>query len=104
MESKRRGAVPFFEHAVRVRSRTRLAKPGSTAFRAYRPVAPTHIVALSKFSEDLIREKTACSKSNWDNAKKILPKFAEQLGDVRKVAHQGFYLADISRQPRRRHE
>ena len=33
------------------------------------------------------------SKANWDNAKKVLPKFAEQLGDVIKIG-QEFWMAD----------
>ena len=32
--------------------------------------------------EDAIRARLSVTKSNWDNAKKILPSIAEQLGDV----------------------
>lgn len=46
---------------------------------------------------NLKNEETICalikvSKSNWDNAKKCLPSFAEQLGDVNKIGGS-FYLA-----------
>ncbi|MEN6534564.1 MAG: hypothetical protein ABFD89_12930 [Bryobacteraceae bacterium] len=50
------------------------------------------IVGLSDLRESEIRTTIGETKSNWDNAKKILPKFAEQLGDVIKVK-QSFYLA-----------
>lgn len=42
------------------------------------------IVSLSDLEEDEIYEKLGITKSTWDNAKKIFPSFAEQLGDVRK--------------------
>jgi len=51
------------------------------------------IVALADMDEDDIREAIGVTKTNWDNAKKILPKFAEQLADVRKERGQ-FYLSD----------
>ncbi len=51
------------------------------------------IVKLSDLPEEQIRSRTGTTKSNWDNAKKILPHFAEQLGDVTKVG-QEFYLSD----------
>lgn len=51
------------------------------------------IVNLSALSEDRIRERIGVSKSNWDNAKKIIPRFAEQLGDVIKTG-QTYRLAD----------
>jgi len=50
------------------------------------------IASLSDRSENDIRSEIGETKSNWDNAKKILPKFAEQLEDVIKVG-QSFYLA-----------
>jgi hypothetical protein len=40
------------------------------------------IVKLSDLDEDEIKDKIGVSNSNWNNAKKILPRFAEQLGDV----------------------
>ncbi len=45
---------------------------------------------LATLDEDEIRRRIGVSKANWDNAKKILPRFAEQLGDVRKVGHEFF--------------
>lgn len=51
------------------------------------------IVALAALTEDEIREEVGVSASNWNNAKKVLPKFAEQLGDVIKTS-QGYQLAD----------
>lgn len=50
------------------------------------------IVALADQSERQIRTQTHVSKSNWDNAKKVLPKFAEQLGDVVRTG-QSYVLA-----------
>jgi len=40
------------------------------------------ISQLADRSEDEIIRRLEITKSNWDNAKKVLPKFAEQLGDV----------------------
>lgn len=54
----------------------------------------SRIVELSALTEERIRKAIACKESNWKNAKKILPKFAEQLGDVRKIRNK-FYLADV---------
>jgi hypothetical protein len=51
------------------------------------------IIELSKLSEDQIRAKIGVSKANWDNAKKVIPHIAEQLGDVIKTG-QSFHLAD----------
>ena len=51
------------------------------------------IVALAELGEDAIRNEIEVTKSNWDNAKKVLPKFAEQLGDVVRT-RQSFTLAD----------
>lgn len=50
------------------------------------------IAGLSELGESEIRSQINETKSNWDNAKKILPRFAEQLEDVVKVG-QSFYLA-----------
>ena len=52
------------------------------------------ITALSDLGEDKILEAIHVTESNWDNAKKILPRFAEQLGDVFKGEGQQFFLAD----------
>jgi hypothetical protein len=51
------------------------------------------IVALSDLDEDAIRDRIVVSRANWDNAKKLIPSFAEQLGDVIKVGG-GYRLAD----------
>jgi hypothetical protein len=52
------------------------------------------ITELSDKSESAIRREIGITESNWDNAKKILPRFAEQLGDVQKSG-QSFHLSDI---------
>ena len=58
------------------------------------PAELDRIVALAGLDEDVIRGRIGgVSKSNWDNAKKVLPKFAEQLGDVVRIG-QSFTLAD----------
>jgi hypothetical protein len=51
------------------------------------------IVVLADLDEDVICRQIGVTKSNWDNAKKVLPKFAEQLGDVIRTG-QSFVLAD----------
>ncbi len=51
------------------------------------------IVGLARRSEDQIRHQIGVSQANWDNAKKVLPSFAEQLGDVIRRG-QSFWLAD----------
>lgn len=51
------------------------------------------IVELADLPEDEIRERIHVSESNWDNAKKVIPRFAEQLGDVIKTG-QNYRLAD----------
>lgn len=40
------------------------------------------IVALADLPEEEIRRRLGVTKSNWDNAKKVLPAFAKQLGDA----------------------
>ncbi len=40
------------------------------------------IAALADYDEEAIRTRIGVSQSNWDNAKKVLPSLAEQLGDV----------------------
>lgn len=42
------------------------------------------IVQLSRLPEEQILDRIGVSQANWDNAKKVLPRFAEQLGDVSK--------------------
>ena len=57
------------------------------------PEELNRIVALAGLKENDIRSRLGVSKSNWDNAKKVLPRFAEQLEDV--VRTKGTYvLAD----------
>ncbi|TET34439.1 MAG: hypothetical protein E3J72_14270 [Planctomycetota bacterium] len=51
------------------------------------------IVKLAKLPEEDIVKKLGVKKSNWNNAKKILPSIAEQLGDVQKVGHK-LFLSD----------
>lgn len=53
----------------------------------------SRIVALADLPEEEIRSQIGVSESNWDNAKKILPAFAEQLQDVIRDG-QSFTLAD----------
>ena len=57
------------------------------------------ILALADLEEDKIRDEISVTESNWDNAKKILPRFAEQLGDVQKIGEQ-FYLSDAPGVPK----
>lgn len=52
------------------------------------------IVALADLAEDDICRRIGVTRSNWDNAKKVLPKFAEQLEDVVRTGRQSFVLAD----------
>ncbi|MCK6440265.1 MAG: hypothetical protein L6Q71_08715 [Planctomycetes bacterium] len=52
------------------------------------------IVKLAKLSEQEIIETISVRKSNWDNAKKVLPRFAEQLGDVIRSSSGTYVLAD----------
>jgi len=51
------------------------------------------IVGLADLPEDEIRTRIGVSKANWDNAKKVIPSFAEQLGDVIKTGDT-YQLAD----------
>lgn len=51
------------------------------------------IVALSRLSEPQIIRDLHITKATWDNAKKVLPKFAEQLGDVARTGDT-FRIAD----------
>ena len=52
------------------------------------------IVALAGLGEDAICGEIGVTISNWNNAKKVLPKFAEQLGDVVRSGQQSYTLAD----------
>lgn len=52
------------------------------------------IASLSDLDENQIRIGIGVTKSNWDNAKKVLPRFAEQLGDVIRQKDGGYVIAD----------
>lgn len=51
------------------------------------------IVGLSDLDQETILDTIGVTKANWDNAKKILPRLAEQLGDVQKLGDE-FVLSD----------
>jgi len=88
-------------HPYQVLLRLVARKPGIT--RAKRALALEarndspeeleRIVALADLAEDEICRRIGMTKSNWDNAKKVLPKWAEQLEDVVRTG-QSFVLAD----------
>jgi hypothetical protein len=88
-------------HPYQVLLRLVARKPGITRAKCALALEPRNdsdeelnrIVALVDQGEDAIMRAIRISKPNWDNAKKVLPKFAEQLGDVNKVG-QEFYLND----------
>jgi hypothetical protein len=52
------------------------------------------IAGLAEESEDDIIADISVTQSNWDNAKKVLPRFAEQLGDVIRRTDGTYVLAD----------
>lgn len=53
------------------------------------------IIGLRDMSDEgEIRNTIGISKSNWDNAKKILPSIAEQVGDVAR-GQKGLYVVEI---------
>ena len=61
------------------------------------PEELARIVELVDLAENEIRRRISVSKPNWDNAKKILPSWAEQLGDVivtKRGAVKTYRLAD----------
>jgi hypothetical protein len=91
------GGDPEASHPYQVLLRLIARKPGIT--RSLCPLALEarndsdaeleRIVLLADLSEDdartsilISRTGQPVSQTNWDNAKKILPRFAEQLGDV----------------------
>ncbi|MHB8541942.1 MAG: hypothetical protein ACYDCD_13540 [Candidatus Acidiferrales bacterium] len=59
------------------------------------------IVAMADLPEGEIRRRLGVSESNWDNAVKVLPKFAEQLGDVVQTGPRGDYRYHIADAPGR---
>ena len=91
----------YVSHPYQVLLRLIAQKPGITraksalALEALDDSAEelARIVALANLSEEEIRTRIGVSESNWDNAKKILPRFAEQLQDVIKD-DQSLRLAD----------
>ena len=52
------------------------------------------IAALADLTEEDIRHRIGASTSNWNNAKKILPSWAEQLRDVIVTRRKTYRLAD----------
>lgn len=95
------GDQPNQSHPYQVLIRLVSRKPGITRAKcalALEAIDDTEdeldrICALSELDEDGIRRQIGETEANWDNAKKILPSFAEQLGDVVKRGHE-FYLSD----------
>ncbi len=66
------------------------------------------IVELSQFPETRLWQQLRASRtgnpvgeSNWENAKKILPRFAEQLGDVIRSGTRGNYRYSLADAPGR---
>jgi hypothetical protein len=57
------------------------------------PEELSRIVALADLPENEIIQRIRITKRTWDNAKKVLPSFAEQLHDVVKIKG-AFWLAD----------
>jgi hypothetical protein len=88
-------------HPYQVMLRLVAQKPGITRAKCAlaleakddSPEELARIVSLSGLDEEQIRARIGVTESNWNNAKKVFPKFAEQLGDVIKRG-DGFWLAD----------
>jgi len=81
-----------------------IAKPKCALALAARNDSPeelARIVALVNQPEARIRSILGVSKSNWANAVKVLPKFAEQLGDVVRSGPLGGYQYEIADAPGR---
>jgi hypothetical protein len=95
------GSDDTASHPYQVMLRLVAQKPGITRAKCAlaleakddSPEELARIVSLSGLSEEQIRNRIGVTESNWNNAKKVLPKFAEQLGDVIKRG-DGFWLAD----------
>lgn len=89
-------------HPYQVLLRLVAAKPGITRAKCAlalearddSPKELARIAALSDEHENVIREMIGATPANWDNAKKVLPSFAEQLGDVIKSANGSFRIAN----------
>lgn len=95
------GGEETFSHPYQVMLRLIAQRPGISRARCALALEASddsaeeldRILQLSDLEESEIRLQIGVSKNNWNNAKKILPKFAEQLGDVVKISGS-FYLAD----------
>lgn len=95
--SDSRGASHPYQVLLRLVAR----KPGITRAKCALALEATNntpeeldrIAALADLPEETIRAQIGVTKSNWDNAKKVLPKFAEQLRDVIRSEHT-FVIAD----------
>lgn len=95
------GDQPNQSHPYQVLIRLVSRKPGITRAKSALALEAIddseaeldRICALSDMEENDIRHAIAETQANWDNAKKILPSFAEQLGDVIKEGHR-LYLSD----------
>lgn len=87
-------------HPYQVLLRLVARKPGITRAKCAlaleaRNDSPTELERIGRLAdleEDAICRQIGATKSNWDNAKKVLPKFAEQLGDVIRTG-QSYVLA-----------
>jgi hypothetical protein len=62
------------------------------------PEELARLVALTDLPEAEIRQRLGVTQPNWNNAKKVLPAFAEQLEDVVQIG-QSFVLADTPGRP-----
>ncbi len=88
-------------HPYQVLLRLVARKPGITRAKCALALAARddtqaeldRISQLADLREDEIIERLGISKSNWDNAKKVLPRFAEQLGDVIRTGYS-YRIAD----------
>jgi hypothetical protein len=102
LQMTHKGGDSVASHPYQVLLRLVARRPGIT--RAKCPLALEakddseqeleRIVELAGLDEAEIRASLGVTKPNWNNAKKILPSFAEQLGDVVKVGN-AFYLGDV---------
>ena len=100
-----RGGQPEASHPYQVLLRLVGRKPGITrgkcalALEARNDSAEEldRIARLADLPEEEILRRIGVTQANWDNAKKVLPSLAEQLGDVVVIRHAGektYRLAD----------
>lgn len=95
------GEPPYQSHPYQVLLRLVARRPGISRAKCALALEAQNdtdaelerIVDLSDFDENRIRREIGESQSNWDNAKKILPSFAEQLRDVIKDGNS-LHLSD----------